>query len=129
MRVMLGCLTCPVLLAQGAVHESDVQSARELVFECSVLFTCPRIQAAEASSDRIDLPLRAPCNGIGNPAVDVRFMPTCTVGADLELSRERALGDLAVDGGPGQPGPGEDGFKRMMRSGSHMAAPHLAGCF
>src|SRR6516165_5131555 len=38
-------------------------------------------------------------------------MPASPVGADLELSRERALGDLAVDGGPGQPGPREDGFQ------------------
>ena len=70
-----------------------------------------------------------PSDGICDPAVDVGFMPAGPVGANFELSRERALGDLAVDGGPGQPGPGEDGFKRMMRSGSHMAAPHLAGCF
>ena len=39
---------------------------------------------------------------IGDPAVDVGFMPAAPVGADFELSRERALGDLAVDGGPGQ---------------------------
>jgi len=38
-------------------------------------------------------------------------MPASPVGADFELSRERALGDLAVDGGPGQPGPGENGFQ------------------
>src|SRR5581483_11626537 len=38
-------------------------------------------------------------------------MPAGAVGADFELSREGALGDLAVDGGPRQPGPGEDGFQ------------------
>jgi hypothetical protein len=38
-------------------------------------------------------------------------MPARAVGADLELSRERALGDLAVDSGPGQPGPSEDSFQ------------------
>jgi len=38
-------------------------------------------------------------------------MPAGPVGADFELSRERALGDLAVDGGPGQPGPGKNGFQ------------------
>jgi hypothetical protein len=38
-------------------------------------------------------------------------MPAGAVGADFELSRERALGDLAVDGGPGQPGPSENGFQ------------------
>src|SRR5207248_10444960 len=37
--------------------------------------------------------------------------PAGPVGADSELSRERALGDLAVDSGPGQPGPSEDGFQ------------------
>lgn len=38
-------------------------------------------------------------------------MPAGPVGADFELSRERALSDLAVDGGPGEPGPGEQGFQ------------------
>src|SRR5206468_1545108 len=38
-------------------------------------------------------------------------MPAAPVDADLDLRRERALGDLAVDGGPGQPGPGENGFQ------------------
>lgn len=38
-------------------------------------------------------------------------MPARPVGADFELSRERAFGDLAVDGGSGQPGPSEDGFQ------------------
>ena len=38
-------------------------------------------------------------------------MPTAPVGADFELSRERALGDLAVDGGPRQPSPGKNGFQ------------------
>ena len=38
-------------------------------------------------------------------------MPAGPVGADSELSRERALADFAVDGGPGQPGPGEDGLQ------------------
>ena len=55
-------------------------------------------------------------------------MPAGPVGADFELSRERALGDLAVDGGPGQPGPGEDGFKRTIRSGSRMVPLPPVGC-
>src|SRR5664279_6635894 len=38
-------------------------------------------------------------------------MPAAPVDADLDLRRERALGDLAVDGGPGQPGPGKDSFQ------------------
>jgi hypothetical protein len=38
-------------------------------------------------------------------------MPAGPVGADFELGRERALGNFAVDGGPGQPGPSEDGLQ------------------
>src|SRR5471030_3081253 len=38
-------------------------------------------------------------------------MPPSPVGADFELGRERALGNLAVDGGSGQPGPGKDSFQ------------------
>jgi hypothetical protein len=63
------------------------------------------------SADFIELAFRTPSDGICYPAVDVRFMPSGPIGADLQLSRERAFGDLAVDGGPGQPGPGEDGFQ------------------
>ena len=33
-------------------------------------------------------------------------LPPGPVGADLELSRERAFGNLAVDRGPGQPRSG-----------------------
>ena len=40
-----------------------------------------------------------------------RFMPAGPAGADFELGRERALGNFAVDGGPGQPGPSEDGLQ------------------
>ena len=49
-------------------------------------------------------------DGICNPAVDVGFMPAGPIGADFELGRERALSDLAVNGGPGQPGPGKGRF-------------------
>src|SRR5450631_2163808 len=74
-----------------------------------VRFTVVGSNPPEASSDRIELAFRAPCDGIGDPAVDVGFMPAAPVDADLDLRRERALGDLAVDGGPGQPGPGKNG--------------------
>jgi hypothetical protein len=67
--------------------------------------------AITPSSGLIELAFRTPRYGICDPTIDVRFMPASTVGADLELSRERPLGDLAVDGGPGQPGPGENGFQ------------------
>ena len=53
------------------------------------------------SLDLIELAFRMPRDGIGDPAVDVGFMPAGPVGANFELSRERAVGDLAVDGGPG----------------------------
>ena len=38
-------------------------------------------------------------------------MPAGSVGADFELGRERALGDLTVDGGPGQSRPDKNGFQ------------------
>jgi hypothetical protein len=38
-------------------------------------------------------------------------MPAGPVGADFELGRERALGDLTVDGGPGQSRPDKNGFQ------------------
>src|SRR5450631_956240 len=66
---------------------------------------------APTLADFIELAFRTPRDGICDPAVDVRFMPAGPVGADFELSRERAFGDLAVDGGPGQPGPGKDSFQ------------------
>src|SRR5205823_14219493 len=52
---------------------------------------------------------RAPRDGTGNPSLAVGFMPAPAVHADLALRRERALDDLAVDGGPAQPGPGKHG--------------------
>jgi len=54
---------------------------------------------------------RTPGDGICDPAVNVGFPPASTVDADPELGGERALGDLAVNGRPGQPAPGEDGFQ------------------
>ena len=38
-------------------------------------------------------------------------MPAAPMDADPDLRRERALGDFAVDGGPGQPGLGKNGFQ------------------
>src|SRR5579871_2062217 len=54
---------------------------------------------------------RTPRDGICDPVVDVRFVPAGAIRADLELSWERALGDLAVDGGARQPGPSKNGFQ------------------
>jgi hypothetical protein len=65
----------------------------------------------EGSPDFVELAIWTPRDGIGNPAVDFRFMPAGPVGADFELRGKRALGNLAVDGRPGQPGPSEDGFQ------------------
>jgi hypothetical protein len=59
----------------------------------------------------IEPAFRTPCGGIGDPAVDVGLMPAAPVDADLDLSRECPLVDLAVDGRPGQPGSGNDGFE------------------
>ena len=63
-----------------------------------------------ASSDCAELSFRTPSDGIGDPEVYVGLMPAAPVNADLDLGRERALGDLAVEGGSGQPGPGKDGI-------------------
>ena len=52
-----------------------------------------------------------PTDRVLDPAIDIGFMPARAVGADLKLRGERALGDLAVEGGPGQPGSREDGFQ------------------
>ena len=37
--------------------------------------------------------------------------PASAMDANPDLGRERALGDLAVDGGTGQPGSGKDGLE------------------
>src|SRR6516165_8146490 len=71
----------------------------------------PSRKYVPASTDLIELAFRTPGCRIGDPAVDVGFMPAGPVGADFELSRKRTLGDLSVDGGPGQPGPGKDGLQ------------------
>src|SRR3569833_1388874 len=65
---------------------------------------------AGASPNFIELAYRTPSDWICDPSVEFGFMPACAVGADLELGRERAISDLAVDRRPGQPGPGEDGL-------------------
>lgn len=65
----------------------------------------------DLKSEVIKLAYRPPLGGIGDPAVDFGFMPASPVVADLELSREGAFGDLAIDGGAGQASPGEDGFQ------------------
>ena len=41
---------------------------------------------------------------------------------ELTRSYIPAYGNLAVDGGPGQPGPNEDGFQTDDTAGSRMAA-------
>jgi hypothetical protein len=82
-----------------------------------------------ASPDLIELALRTPRDGIFDPAVDVGFAPAGSVGADLDLRRERALGDLTVDGDRDSPIRERTVFKRTIRSGSRMAALVPAGCF
>jgi hypothetical protein len=52
----------------------------------------------------------SPASGIGNPAVDVGFPSARTVDANPHLGGEGALRDLAIDGGTGQAGAGENGF-------------------
>jgi len=74
-----------------------------------VRFTVVGSKPPPALSNRIELALRSPRDWISNPAVDVGFMPAAPVDADPDLRRECALGDLSVDGGPGQPSPGKNG--------------------
>jgi hypothetical protein len=72
---------------------------------------CESAVPIEGLPNFVDLAIWTPRDGICDPAVDFRFMPAGPVGADFELSREGAFGDLAVDSGPGEPGPSEDGFQ------------------
>jgi len=104
---------------QGRSREAGRDSA-SLYGLTQVRFAVVGSNPPEDSSDRIELAFRAPCDGIGDPAVDVRLMPAAPVDAYLDLRRERALGDLAVDGGPDNPVRERTVFKRMIRSGSGM---------
>lgn len=63
------------------------------------------------SLDLIALLLWTPPDRIRDPTVDIGFVPAGPVGANFELRRECAVSDLTVDGGPGQPGPGKNGFQ------------------
>jgi len=47
---------------------------------------------------------------IGDPAIDGRFVPARAVDADRYLPGERPLGDLAIEGGTGKPGAGQNGL-------------------
>ncbi len=69
------------------------------------------IAAAVRSVMEIELASRTPCHRIANPVIDVGFPPASAIDADFDLGGERALGDLAVDGGPRQPSPCENGFQ------------------
>ena len=53
-------------------------------------------------------------------------MPAGSVGADFELGRERALGDLTVDGGPGQSRPDKNGFQ--ANDSVWVSHGHAASC-
>ena len=64
----------------------------------------------------VELASRTPRRGIGDPAIYVGFFPARAVDADPDLGRERALGDLAVDGGSGQVSPAENGFQANDKS-------------
>jgi len=70
-----------------------------------------RMGGAAASPTIIDLFSRSPASGICDPSIDVGFSPAGAVDADPDLRRERALGDLAVEGGPRQSGAGENGLQ------------------
>ena len=67
--------------------------------------------AHPALSNVIAFSPRPPCDGIGNPAIDLGLPPTGSVDADSDLGGERSLSDLSIDGGAGQARPGEDGIQ------------------
>jgi hypothetical protein len=54
--------------------------------------------------------LGAIAGGIGDPAIDGGFMPTCAIDADWHLARECAFGDLAIERRAGQAGAGKHGL-------------------
>jgi hypothetical protein len=96
------------------VHNNWVGSLVLPAIRSSALFVVSlsvRARQSRISLDLIKLAFRTPRAGIRDPAVDVRFMPARPVGADFELSWERALSDLAIDGGPREPGPRKNGFQ------------------
>lgn len=49
--------------------------------------------------------------GIGDPALDGRFMPASAVDADRHLPGECPVRDLAVEGGAGKAGAGQHGLE------------------
>lgn len=48
---------------------------------------------------------------IGNPLVDLRFVPASAMNADLDLARKTAVIDLPVKGRSGEASPVKDGCK------------------
>jgi hypothetical protein len=72
--------------------------------------TTPQLSVSPAVIE-VELASRTPRHGIGNPAIDVGLPPASAVYADPDLGRERAFDDLAVDGGPGEASPSENGFQ------------------
>ena len=52
-----------------------------------------------------------PSDRVGDPAIDVGFLPASAIDADLDLGGKRAFGDLAIDGGPRQAGAGKNGLQ------------------
>ena len=96
--------------SQGRSREAGARRRQPLRPDAGPVH-CRQQQAPTASSVHIELALRAPRDGIGDPAVDVRLMPAAPIDADPDLRRERALGDLAVDGGAGQAGSSQEGLQ------------------
>ena len=55
--------------------------------------------------------LVAKANRIGDPLVDGGLAPASAMNADPDLTREGALGDLAIHCGSGEASAGEHGFQ------------------
>jgi hypothetical protein len=115
-RTVSTCVVSEPSVRSASVHQALMVSTKRLVDGASN--SCVQEskksdgrKCCRTSPNRIELAFRTPRDGIYDPSVNVRFMPAGPVGADFKLSRERTLGDLTVDGRPGQPGPGKNGFQ------------------
>jgi hypothetical protein len=95
---------------QGRSREAGARQ-RQLLRPDAGPVHCRQQQEPTASLARIELAVGTPCDGIGDPAIDIGLVPAAPVDADPDLRWERALGDLAIDGGARQAGSGQNGLQ------------------
>lgn len=95
----------PIWLGPAAGQAHDGQIADTLLDHLGPRFEAVGIEFVpewrrpwRSSVSQSELTLSSPCNWIADPSIDVGFTPTGAIDAYLDLSRERAFGDLAIDG-------------------------------